>query len=170
MSVLGAILAGGWSSRFGSDKALAQWRGRALLDHVVDAIVPHVDAIVVCGRDLPDRPAPDLGPLGGINAALAYAATQGFDRVVTAPCDTPVLSSRLLATLAAAREATVVTELPVIGSWPATLAPHLDAWLADGHDRSVRTWAAAVDAKPLVVAREDLPRNINRPADLADLG
>ncbi len=81
--VLGAILGGGRSSRFGSDKALATLDGRALIDRVAAALAPQVDALIVVGRDHPgltavaDRPAPDLGPLGGIAGALHYAAAHG---------------------------------------------------------------------------------------------
>ena len=38
MRVLGAILAGGQSRRFGSDKASASLDGKSLLDHVADAL------------------------------------------------------------------------------------------------------------------------------------
>jgi molybdopterin-guanine dinucleotide biosynthesis protein A len=33
--ILGSILAGGGSTRFGSDKALAQFAGRQLIEHVI---------------------------------------------------------------------------------------------------------------------------------------
>lgn len=169
MRLLGAVLAGGQSRRFGSDKALAHWRGRTLADHVAAALSTHVEEVVICGRGLPDRPAPGLGPLGGINAALAHAAAHGFDRVLVAPCDTPLLNEPLLARLAAIEGAAFLTDLPVIGSWPATLGPQLDDWLATGGDRSVRAWARAVGATPLVVATGEVPMNVNTTGDLARL-
>ena len=67
--LLGAIVAGGRSRRFGSDKARATVEGRTLFDHVVGALSPQVADIVLCGRDWPgfdsldDRPEPGLGPL-----------------------------------------------------------------------------------------------------------
>src|SRR3546814_13961187 len=76
MRLLGAVLAGGRSSRFGSDKALAMLDGRTLLDHAAAALGAHVETVVICGRHVPgmtglaDRPAADMGPLGGLNAAL----------------------------------------------------------------------------------------------------
>jgi molybdopterin-guanine dinucleotide biosynthesis protein A len=81
--ILGAVLAGGRSSRFGSDKAMAMLDGRPLIDHAI-AAGPHCAAVVVCGRDHPghvclaDRPAPDMGPLGAINAACAMRPTMGL--------------------------------------------------------------------------------------------
>src|SRR3546814_3555756 len=41
VKTLGAVLAGGRSSRFGSDKALAMLGGRTLLDHAQAALRPH---------------------------------------------------------------------------------------------------------------------------------
>src|SRR3546814_7027451 len=62
MRLLGAVLAGGRSSRFGSDKALAMLDGRTLLDHAAAALGAHVETVVICGRHVPgmtglaDRP------------------------------------------------------------------------------------------------------------------
>ncbi|MEY3659058.1 MAG: hypothetical protein RL425_1819, partial [Pseudomonadota bacterium] len=83
MKRLGLILAGGQSTRFGSDKAAALYQGRPLIDHVADALRPHVDALAVAGRDWPDliriedAPEPGLGPLGGLLGGLIYADQNG---------------------------------------------------------------------------------------------
>jgi molybdopterin-guanine dinucleotide biosynthesis protein A len=170
--ILGALLAGGRSSRFGSDKALAPWEGRPLIAHVADRLRTICAAVVVCGRDyglslaIPDRPAPDLGPLGGLNAALHHAAAHGFDVVITAPCDAPALSDELLAALAEIPNR-FVGALPVIGCWRSADAALLDRFLAEGGSRSMRSWAEKVGAIAL-----DLPApvNVNRPGDLDRLG
>src|SRR3546814_5673419 len=62
VKTLGAVLAGGRSSRFGSDKALAMLGGRTLLDHAQAALRPHCDALIVVGRGegLADWPQPDM--------------------------------------------------------------------------------------------------------------
>ncbi|RJF90565.1 molybdenum cofactor guanylyltransferase [Sphingomonas cavernae] len=105
MKVLGAIIAGGQSRRFGSDKALARIGGKTLLDHVAEALAAQTDALIICGREwpglisIPDRPAPDQGPLGGLCAALRYAADNGFDAVLTAGCDTLPVPTDLLSLL-----------------------------------------------------------------------
>src|SRR3546814_9961801 len=89
VKTLGAVLAGGLSSRFGSDKALAMLGGRTLLDHAQAALRPHCDALIVVGRGegLADWPQPDMGPLGGVAGALRHAASEGFDQLLTAPVD-----------------------------------------------------------------------------------
>lgn len=170
MRLLGAVLAGGESRRFGSDKALALLDGRPLIEHVVAALAAQVDAVIVCGREwgdwVPDRPAPGLGPLGGINAALHAAVERGYDAVLTAPCDVPVLPADLAARLAAHGAAFVAT-MPVIGLWPAALAGELDAWLARTDDRSVRAWGRRAGAVAIALGEE--LANVNTPDDLEAL-
>lgn len=170
MKLLGAILAGGQSRRFGSDKAAAMLEGRALIDHVADALRAQCDALVVCGREyggvtsLPDRPRPDLGPLGGLCAALRYGLDQGFDAVLSAPCDVPDLPSGLGERLGRKGGAAFVSTLPVVGFWPCELAPGLDAHLRHADDRSMRAWARVADARSVVLPIA--PSNINTPEDL----
>ena len=50
MTVLGAVLAGGESRRFGSDKLAARLGDRTLLDHAIAWLTARTDAVVVCGR------------------------------------------------------------------------------------------------------------------------
>jgi molybdopterin-guanine dinucleotide biosynthesis protein A len=50
---LGAIIAGGKATRFGSDKAAALLNGRPLIEHVADGLREQVDALIVCGRAWP---------------------------------------------------------------------------------------------------------------------
>jgi Molybdopterin-guanine dinucleotide biosynthesis protein A len=173
MRLLGAVLAGGRSSRFGSDKALALWNGRSLLDHAVAALGRHVDAVVVCGRQvegltgLADRPSPDMGPLGGLNAALHHAGQAGFDGVLTTGCDMPVYPDGLPALLVGARAA-ILKGQPLMGFWPASLAPLLDAHLAEENSRSIHGWLERIGTRIVEQPGLVLP-NINRPQDLADL-
>ena len=170
MRVLGAVLAGGRSSRFGSDKAAALIDGRTMLDRVIDIVGPQVDDLLVCGRQLAgrtcvaDHPASDLGPLGGVNAALRYAAANGFDAVLSVPCDTPGLPADLREQLGEPGEGVVVAGLPVIGLWPARLHEVLDSFLAQGGSRAIGAWAAHAGARR--VALRELPANVNRPEDL----
>ncbi|QNE32161.1 molybdenum cofactor guanylyltransferase [Sphingomonas sp. NBWT7] len=171
--ILGAILAGGQSSRFGADKALALLGGKTLLDHVAASLAPQVDALAVVGRayadinSIADVPRPGLGPLGALAGALRYAVEGGFGAVLSVPCDAPVLPGDLRRILSG-DGAAYLRDLPVIGWWPAMLARPLARWLDDDNPRSVRRWADTVGARAIAVDR--LPPNINTPADLAALG
>ncbi len=175
MRVLGAILAGGRSRRFGSDKALADFGGRPMIVRVADALAPFVEGLVVCGHPAPppgmvsvaDLPHSGLGPLGGIAAALQYGQRHGYAGVISVGCDTPILNSGLLARLRAAQRANFVTDAPIIGYWPAYLYDELIGHLGTETRRSMRGWVAAIDAVPI-----DPPRpvpNVNTQADLERL-
>ena len=101
--ILGCVLAGGQSSRFGSDKALAELHGRTLLARAVDTLSGWCEHVVVVGRaeapapTLPDWPRPGMGPLGGLAAALHLAADEGYAAVLTCGVDAPHLPEDLIA-------------------------------------------------------------------------
>jgi molybdopterin-guanine dinucleotide biosynthesis protein A len=167
--ILGAVLAGGQSTRFGSDKALAELAGQTLLARAVETLASQCDAIVVVGRTeapvpcLADRPRAGMGPLGGIAAALHHAAQNGFDAVLTTAVDSFGYDDDLVTQLSPAPA--YCQSQPVIGLWPASAAPVIDAILAGSGRHSLRAFAQAMDARAVALGR--IPHNINTPADLA---
>lgn len=144
MKLLGALIAGGQSRRFGSDKALAPINGRPLLAQVIEALEPQVDEMVMCGRQWPglislaDRPETDQGPLGGICAALHYAREGGFDAVLTAGCDTLPVPPRLAEILN--YQSAVIRDQPLFGFWMSDMATLLDNWLEEQSRRDLHAW------------------------------
>jgi len=77
----------------GRDKALLDWHGRTLLQHMVDLISAATDRIHVVGRDpLPDR-LPDHGPLSGIATALETSQTNA---ILVVAVDLPFLTKEFL--------------------------------------------------------------------------
>src|SRR5204863_14028 len=116
MSILGAVLTGGRSSRFGSNKAFAMLGGNSLASHARASIQPYcADVIQVGGADgIPDQPEPGLGPLGGIAGALDHAAAHGFRCVLTIGCDMPRLPEGLIEALLR-REPSYCEDAPVLG-------------------------------------------------------
>ncbi len=169
MRLLGAILAGGQSRRFGSDKAGALFAGKALLDHVAEALRPQVADLVVAGREWPgitslaDLPRAGLGPLGGLAAALDHGWRLGFDAVLSSGCDLLGIPPDLAARLAPGPA--IVEDQPLLGLWPARLAVPLAQWLADPRNRAVYRFADHVDARRVSLGLA--VRNANRPEDLA---
>ena len=111
-ALLGAVLAGGESRRFGSAKALAPFRGRPMIIRALEVVSGVAEESVVVTsvepvarslahqipgvRIIPDRVA-GAGPLAGLHAALHHAAERSLDGVVLLACDMPLASSRLLA-------------------------------------------------------------------------
>ncbi|MET4896987.1 molybdenum cofactor guanylyltransferase [Sphingomonadaceae bacterium jetA1] len=168
MSILGAVLTGGRSSRFGSNKAVAILGDRPLVAHARSSIAPYCARVVqVGGADgVPDMPTPGMGPLGGIAGALDYAASHRFRCVLTIGCDMPHLPDGLIEAILR-REPSYCEDAPVLGLWPAALGAQLMAHLSLGQDRSVRGWARAIGAIP--IASPQPIANVNTPADLAAL-
>ena len=174
--ILGAVLAGGRSTRFGSDKSAALWQGRTLLDHAAFALSRHCDAVVICaggrfsqagrGEFLDDRPARDLGPLGGLCAALHHASTKGYDAVLTVPVDA-LPAPDVLRDLLSGAEAAVLADHWLFGLWPSTLSASLEAHLETGA-RSVLSWVEKSGVQQ-VRPRSNPPLNINDPQTLATL-
>lgn len=108
-SFTGVVLAGGRSSRFGSDKALAMLEGRPLLHRVLDVLHPlmprlcvvvdHVERYQALLESLPypvdvlvDQ-LPQRGPLGGVYSAMVSAPSPWL--LVTS-CDAPLLEPALI--------------------------------------------------------------------------
>src|SRR5215218_4240799 len=101
MNVEGFITAGGLSSRMGSDKALLEIRGRAMIEHVIAALRPVTTGVAIIANDpsyarlgLPvfrDSRA-GLGPLEAIRTGLSNARAP---RIVLAACDLPFVTSEL---------------------------------------------------------------------------
>jgi molybdenum cofactor guanylyltransferase len=170
MKRLGAIIAGGKSTRFGSDKAIALLDGKLLIEHVVDGLREQVDHVIVCGHQCPgltsvtDRPHDNLGPLGGINAALYFAQQNGFDNVVSAGCD--VLPIPYFPDDLPDGNAAYIAGHYIFGVWPSLLSAALDAYLSEQSDRSMRGWIAAIGAHELPA--KSRYQNLNTPADLAE--
>ena len=109
MSIVTAILAGGAGQRIGGAKPDRLLAGNRLLIHALKAArgwgAPTImvlrdpaqisDVLAPVVLDNPDIP----GPLGGLASALAWAATNDADRVLTLPCDMPFLPDDLLSRL-----------------------------------------------------------------------
>ena len=171
MKTLGAVLAGGMSRRFGSDKAQARLAGRTLLDRAIAALYLHCEEIVIVGRDYRDLPAtadwprPGMGPLGGIAGGLDYAARHGFDRMLSIPVDCVTLPVDLDSLLEPAPS--YMASQPVIGLWPVTAFGALREMLIDEGDLAVMAFARKVGARAVHGAFE--PPNINTVEDLERL-
>jgi len=93
-SILGAVLAGGRSTRMGQDKADVLVRGSTMLEAVASAVQPVSDRLVLLG---PDRDGwecwPDSvhaqGPLAGVATALTRMDT---DHVLLVAVDHPFVT------------------------------------------------------------------------------
>lgn len=178
----GAVLAGGRSERFGSDKALARYRGRALLLRVLDSLTEASERFVVSNRPrplagVPTRP--DLlttgGALAGLHSALIHAK---HPWVAVAACDLPNLNPafwRLLWGYRHGRQAVVVRHEdsrlePLAALYHRSALPAVMSGLQSGkyalHSLidSLETYFVPAQQVP----SEETLQNINHPEDLPD--
>ncbi len=171
--IAGLVLAGGRSSRFGSDKAAALLEGRTLLDWALAALRPHCAAVEVSGRGLPDAPGDPDGPLSGVKAGLIWARSIGATRLATLPCDMPRVPADLMLRLAAV-DAPVVSvrtadgPQPLCALWSVDLLEAITAELALGHP-SVQALQARLGGVQALFEDAAAFRNVNRPEDLPPL-
>lgn len=169
--ILGAVLAGGLSTRFGSDKALAELGGHTLIVRAVDALSGWCEFVVVVGRPaapaptLPDWPRPGMGPLAGIAGALHLARDENYAAVLTCGVDSVGLPDNLPDLLGPAPA--YLADQPVVGIWPASALTAIETILSGEGRHSMRAFAEAVGARAVEVERA--PANINTPEDLAAL-
>lgn len=175
------ILAGGQSTRMGSDKAVISFEGRRLIDILIGRYAGKAERILLSAREdygtglaiISDDPdAPD-GPVGGIFSVAAGLQDMqpGIDGFVTVPVDAPHAPVDLIERLSASGRCAVAQDHqrlhPTFAYWrcdsvnavrstyePAGRAPSLQ-WLSRQCNAISVTWP---DDQPFI--------NINRPEDL----
>jgi molybdopterin-guanine dinucleotide biosynthesis protein A len=176
--LLGVVLAGGRSSRMGTDKAaLTTPTGETFLRSAAATLSRLCGRVVIAGsgegegggefETVPDR-RPGTGPLAGVEAALA-SARPGELAALVVPVDMPGLTAASLGPLVAvwsadpARMAAPSADEPLPAVVPVSLLAELTAHL-DAGGRSVRSFAARVGfiASPMPPAA-----NLNTPAEYA---
>jgi molybdenum cofactor guanylyltransferase len=160
---VGAVLAGGRSSRMGVPKARLELAGRPLIAYPLDAVAAAGLEPVVVAKDeseLPDLDCrvvrdeePGIHPAAGILAALAAAGGP----VVVLACDMPFVPSQLLAVLSQlnARLALPVVMgrmQPLLARYEPSVGPQLER--AVERSRPLREAIAALN--PLELGPDEL--------------
>lgn len=189
----GAILAGGHSSRFGSNKALFAPHGEPLISKAADLLRPLTGEVLVSaspahagtydflGLEIVEDLHPDSGPLGGLEALLQRCSTPWL---LVLTCDMPFVDSDALLTMirhALQPQGHHHGVLPRALAWrrcdgsisPFPLLIEQDA-LAIIQDRiragklSMKGLLCAVDTFYITSPSDRLLSNINRPEDWTD--
>jgi molybdopterin-guanine dinucleotide biosynthesis protein A len=187
-SVVGVVIAGGRSLRFGGEKAVALFAGRPLLLWAVNRLARVCAVVAVNARSgtaaealalaegLPvihDAPGDPDGPLAGVKAGLRWAKQQGALQLAVSPCDVPLAPDDLYAKLhvaaglGAALAETTEGRQPQCAIWPVSALPALTAALADGTHPP--TWRMLEEVGAIKVRFEppDSFANLNTREDLA---
>ena len=160
------MLAGGRSSRMGTDKAWLDWHGVPLVVHVARAVTAAVQGRVVVvgapGQDLPPGldvlrdPQAHQGPVAGLATGLGALLEE---RAFVCGCDQPFAHS-VIGELLRARPADVVAFRgePLGALYATRLASHASRG-------SLMALLETVDTEWLAGPRAEL-RSLNRPSDL----
>lgn len=189
MAVTGVILSGGRGSRMGGvDKGLLPFRGRAMLEWVLDRIEPQVAEVLISANQnldrylafghpvLTDRISGFAGPLAGLHAGLCVARCE---LVMMVPCDSPFLPLDLVQRMTDALES-AGADIAVARSGErrhsafclcrVSVLDELAAFLDSG-ERKVDAWYAssANVSEVLFNDRDDSFHNINTPEELRAL-
>ncbi len=173
--VAGAVLAGGASRRFGSDKARAETPWGPLAGVAIAALrEAGLDPVVLLGGSgelsaqlavpvVPDR-LPGEGPLAALSTALSWAS--GVSRVLVIPCDMPGITAGVLRSLLVAGDNATASVAsldgqphPIIGCWPTSRAGAVLALVRSGE----RRMNAALETGPFVLV--DVPSKLVADAD-----
>lgn len=101
-NITGIILAGGKSSRMGSDKGIVELNKKKFIEHILDAVLPNVNEVIIIannnnynylGYKVIKDIIKDCGPLGGIYTGLMNSKTENN---IVVSCDIPFISSDLI--------------------------------------------------------------------------
>lgn len=190
------LLAGGRSSRMGSNKAFASLGGESLLSRIAKRFRERERRLVALNADadwpdtmglrlVPDKIPGKLGPLAGVLAAMQDTALHHpqASHVATVPIDSPFFPLDLIERLADAvqgrDEIAIATSFgrdhPVFSLWPVFAAADLETWIVTDAKRRVSDFLARY-----TVLRVDFPAtetpigpldpffNVNTPDDLVD--
>ncbi|MER3524762.1 MAG: hypothetical protein C4326_12100 [Ignavibacteria bacterium] len=174
-----ALLAGGKSSRMGTDQALLTINGATLIGRIADVLKRVFDRVIVIA-DRGERYAflqfpcyPDIvhdaGPLAGIHSALAHSAT---GHVFIVSCDTPFVSEAMIREVLARAHKHAVTIVSdgmrthsLFGVYPTALRTEIEQSLLVGK-RSVSGWLEARGMEVLDFSRFAARlENINTPEE-----
>ena len=186
-NITGVILAGGKSSRFGSNKALAMVDGKPLVRHVADLMTSlFAECLLITNTpgeyEFLSLPMTgdlyrDCGPLAGIHAALRHIGTA---RAFVVACDMPNISPGLIRYLCTINEEdydAVIPWLqkgqePLFGIYSKGAATIIETYLQQNDCQIIRALAELrvrrVSEQEILSITGDLAcfKNINRLEDL----
>ena len=187
-SVVGVVIAGGRSVRFGGEKAVALLAGKPLLMWAVRRLQGSCAAVAVNARPgteaealarqeglplLYDSPGDAAGPLAGVKAGLAWASGLGALTLSVSPCDAPLLPDDLFVRLiqaagtGAAMAETDEGRQPLCAVWPVGALNRVTEALAGGAHPPTWRMLESLGASRVYFQDAGAFANVNTRADLA---
>ena len=192
-NILGVILAGGKSSRFGSNKADAHLGDKTLLEHTISKIENNfLEVLIVSNKEsikinkknvflVKDFIKGQLGPLIGILSAMKWIEQNNkkYKWIATFPCDTPFFDDSIIEKL---KNCSISNDHllfflnsrkkrhNIFGLWSLKLIDILEEDIRSNNFRKVELWADKIGVQKIEVNTEGFDKflNINTLGDLED--
>ena len=188
-NILGTVLAGGKSQRFGEDKSQVKLDGKLLIDFILSEIVDEFkEILIVTNNQIAFQKSKKIstikdfkkgqGPLGGVLSAMKWAKEKNsnYKWISTFPVDTPFFKKEILKKFLSEinmEESKLFfiksnnTRHNIFGMWSIDLMKKLEEDLKKGH-KKVETWANSIGVKIINMEfmYEDPFFNINTKDDL----
>ncbi len=192
-NILGVVLAGGKSKRFGQDKNQAKLGPKTLLEHAIIKVSSKFNNIlVVSNHDLkinisdtlqviPDCIEDNLGPLVGALSAMKWIKKNNklYQWIATFPSDTPFFDESIIDQYK--KEIKLNDSLlyfiksnekrhNIFGLWSVKLIDTLENDLINNNFRKVEDWANKVGVKTINIKSKEFDPflNINTKEDLIE--
>ena len=176
-NILGAVLAGGKSQRFGEDKSQVTLANKLLIDYVLSEIIDQFKEILIVSNNSINFQSSEkitkiedykkeLGPLGGVLSAMKWIKEnkRDYQWIVTFPVDTPFFKKQILKDFIKNinfKDSDLFfiksnnTRHNIFGLWSTKLLERLEKDLNDG-ERKVELWANNVGVK---IINMEFPNN-----------
>ena len=189
-NILGIILAGGKSSRFGEDKSIAKLGDKTLLDHTINKIENEFTEILLISNNkefnfknnkihvVEDCIEGQLGPLVGILTAMKWVIKnkKNYKWIASFPCDTPFFDIKLISELKIKVKETSKKLIflnsnkkrhNIFGLWSLDLIEILEKDIKNSF-RKVELWADKIGYENININEEKFDKflNINTKKDL----
>ena len=188
-NILGTVLAGGKSQRFGEDKSQVKLGDTLLIDYILSEIIDEFNEVLVVSNNLINFKESkkislikdfkkDLGPLGGVLTAMKWAKenNKNYQWISTFPADTPFFKNQILKdflkciNLSESKLFFIKsnnTRHNIFGLWSIDLMDKLEEDLNKG-ERKVEVWANSIGVKSINMKFENENPffNINTKDDL----
>ena len=188
-NILGVVLAGGKSQRFGEDKCQVKLGDKLLIDYILSEIIDEFKEVLLISNNkikyinsnkisLVEDTKKGLGPLGGILTAMKWIRqnNKNYKWISTFPSDTPFFKKQILNNFLEEikdYEGKLFfinsndTRHNIFGLWSIDLLERLEKDLDNG-ERKVEMWANKIGVKSINMKFENKDPffNINTKEDL----
>jgi molybdopterin-guanine dinucleotide biosynthesis protein A len=187
--ILGVVLAGGKSQRFGEDKSQVKLADKLLINYILSEIIDEFNELLIISNNSIEFQKSekisvindfkkDLGPLGGVLSAMKWVKdnNKAYQWISTFPTDTPFFKNSILKNFFKKihpEEGKLFfiksnnTRHNIFGLWSIDLINKLEKDLEKG-ERKVESWANSVGVNTINMQFEknDPFFNINTKEDL----